>query len=631
MSTPVEQIKERLGIADVIGGYLKLERAGASFKGKCPFHNEKTPSFFVSPARNSYYCFGCQAKGDIFTFVQEFEGLDFIGALRVLAGRAGVTLTRVDPKIRSEHARLYLLLERATRFFELQLQNNLEATEYIRGRGLTEATQKEWRIGFAPNEWRALFDYLIKEGSTPEEMERVGLVKRAGYSSADIARNGESSATENTTSAGTSTAGAKATSAPRRYDAFRGRIMFPIVDSASRVIAFTGRILPTLERPGADIARNGESSATENITSAGTSTTGAKATSGIVHAKYINSPETILFSKSHVLHGFHLAKLAIRKEDATILVEGQMDLLMAHQAGFTNTVASSGTALTVPQLERLKRLSENLLISFDSDNAGLKAAERAIHLALSLGMNVRIIKLSAKDPADLIAKDVELWRKAVLEAKHVIDFLLDEILASPLPSRDKALRIERNLLPLLRRLPSKVEQSHFLKLIADRARLREDALFETLKKIPGNEPEVVSTKPNIIPHRSVALERRVFGTLLSLEESKGEGAKSMATKLKEIFGENGFKERYTGYQGEKDVLLAEVELLYNAEAVPEAEASELMHNLEEEALSTLLAHTMEALTTAEQSGRGDDIPKLLEKCKSLGERLSEIKSLRYGK
>lgn len=599
MSTPVEQIKERLGIADVIGGYLKLERAGASFKGKCPFHNEKTPSFFVSPARNSYYCFGCQAKGDIFTFVQEFEGLDFIGALRVLAGRAGVTLTRVDPKIRSEHARLYLLLERATRFFELQLQNNKEAMEYIRGRGLTEATQKEWRIGFAPNEWRALFDYLIKEGSTPEEMERVGLVKRAGGAGADIARHDESPSRPGTIAEEAGTAGAKATSAPRRYDAFRGRIMFPIVDSASRVIAFTGRVLPTL-----DDGKTG---------------------------KYINSPETILFSKSHVLHGFHLAKLAIRKEDATILVEGQMDLLMAHQAGFTNTVASSGTALTVPQLERLKRLSENLLISFDSDSAGLKASERAIHLALSLGMNVRIIKLSAKDPADLIAKDVELWRKAVSEAKHVIDFLLDEILASPLPSRDKALRIERNLLPLLRRLPSKVEQSHFLKLIADRARLREDALFETLKKISGNEPEVVPTKPNIIPHRSVALERRVFGTLFSLEESKGEGVKSMTGKLKEIFGEDGFKERYTGYQGEKDVLLAEVELLYNAEAVPEAEASELMRNLEEEALSTLLAHTMEALTTAEQSGRGDDIPKLLEKCKILGERLSGIKSLRYGK
>ena len=568
MSSPVEQIKERLGIADVVGGYLKLERAGASYKAKCPFHNEKSPSFFVSPARNSYYCFGCQAKGDIFTFVQEFEGLDFIGALRVLASRAGVTLTRVDPKVRSEHARLYLLLEKATRFFEEELQKSAVAKEYLVGRSLTDETRKTWRIGFAPNDWRLLFDHLLKEGFQPLEMEKVGLVKK---------KEGETN---------------------RFYDAFRGRIMFPIVDSASRVIAFSGRILPTL-----DDGKTG---------------------------KYINSPETILFSKSHVLHGFHLAKLAIRAKDAAIIVEGQMDLLMAHQAGFTNTVASSGTALTIPQLERIKRLSENLLVAFDSDSAGLKAAERAINLALTLGMNVRIIKLSEKDPADLIAKEVESWRKAVTEAKHVIDFLLEEILSSSLPARDKALRIERSLLPLLRKLPSKVEQSHFLKLIADRARLREDALWDTMKRLPTAEQVGTPEKPKVTPHRSVALERRVFGVLFALEESKDVDATVTTEKLREIFGKDNFERRYTVYQTEKDMLLSEVELLYGTVKVPESERKELLHNLEEEALSTLLVRTMEELTSAEQEKKKEDIPALLEKCKSLSERLSHIKSLRFG-
>ena len=311
MSTPVEQIKERLGIADVVGSYMKLERVGSSLKGKCPFHNEKTPSFFVSPARGSYYCFGCQAKGDIFTFVQEFEGLDFIGALRVLAVRAGVTLTKIDPKVRSEYARLYLCLEKATRFYEETLISNTEASEYITSRGLKQETIKDWRLGFAPSDWRQLFDYLLKEGFKTEEMEKVGLIKVAHQTDT----------------------GGHAVSAPKKYyDTFRGRIMFPIRDSAGRVIAFSGRILPRL-----DDGKTG---------------------------KYINSPETILFSKSEVLYGFDRAKLVIRQKDAAILVEGQMDLLMAHQAGFENTVASSGTALTEQQLVRLKRLSENLLLSF---------------------------------------------------------------------------------------------------------------------------------------------------------------------------------------------------------------------------------------------------------------------------
>src|SRR3989344_1155038 len=337
MSTPVEQIKERLSIADVVGSYMQLTRAGASLKGICPFHSEKTPSFFVSPARGSYYCFGCQAKGDIFTFVQEFEGLDFVGALRVLASRAGVTLQRLDPKMQSEYSRLYLLLEKATRFLEDELEQSTEAKEYLKHRGLSDETRKVWRIGFAPNDWRALFNHLLKEGFKPEEMEKVGLVKRAR------AEDGSPKQGD------------------KFYDTFRGRIMFPIQDSASRVIAFSGRILPAL-----DDGKTG---------------------------KYINSPETILFKKSEVLHGFHLAKLAIRERDGVILVEGQMDLLMAHQAGYTHTVAVSGTALTLEQLARLKRLSENVLLSLDADSAGIRASERALSLALSQGMNVKVIAL----------------------------------------------------------------------------------------------------------------------------------------------------------------------------------------------------------------------------------------------
>lgn len=600
MSTPVEQIKERLGIADVVGSYIKLDRAGASYKAKCPFHNEKTPSFFVSPGRNSYYCFGCQAKGDIFTFVQEFEGLDFVGALRVLASRAGVTLQKVDPKQRSEYARLYQLMEKATRFFETQLIEGSEARQYLRTRGLSEESIRSWRLGFAPDEWRSLFDYLLKEGFKPEEMEKVGLIKRK--------------AEEGST---------------RHYDAFRGRIIFPILDSASRVIAFSGRILPRLERPSADVAVVPTASgAAEIATSASGRMPQAPGNLGIVAPKYINSPETVLFSKSHVLHGFHVAKLAIRQKDAALLVEGQVDLLMAHQAGYQNTVASSGTALTTHQLERLRRLSENLLIAFDSDSAGLKAAERAISLALSLGMNVKVIPLKDKDPADLIARSPEEWGKAVTGAKHVIEFLLEKIQASNLPARDQALRIERALLPLLRMLPSQVEQSHFLKLIADKTGLQTDALWETLKKMktPSPSPEKEGAKKSA-PHRALTLERRVFGLLhAALEE---EARTKLEGRLKDIYGEAFFGERRQAYAGERDILLAEVEAIYGSSEIPKGEEDELLRNLEEEKLREGLAKAMEELSEAERLGKKESTLEILARCKALGEKLSILKSVRF--
>ena len=171
--TSVEQIKERLGIVDVVSSYIKLEKAGANLKGKCPFHNEKTPSFFVSPARNSYYCFGCGAKGDIFTFIEEFEGLDFMGALKVLALRAGVELTRENPKTKTERERLYSVLEHATFFFQQKLSETKEALLYLKKRGLKIETVRDWRLGFAPNEWRALSSYLQEKGFSESEMEKA--------------------------------------------------------------------------------------------------------------------------------------------------------------------------------------------------------------------------------------------------------------------------------------------------------------------------------------------------------------------------------------------------------------------------------------------------------------------------
>ncbi|MDO8594287.1 MAG: CHC2 zinc finger domain-containing protein [bacterium] len=614
MSTPVEQIKERLGIAEVVGSYLKLERAGSSLKAKCPFHNEKSPSFFVSPARGSYYCFGCQAKGDIFTFVQEFEGLDFIGALRVLASRAGVVLTKIDPKVRSQHARLYLCLEKATRFYEETLRNNLEAKTYIEGRGLTPKTIQDWRVGFAPNDWRQLHDYLLKEGFSQDEMGKVGLIKRP---SADVAGKPLASGTaDSAISAGVTTTGVASTSAsgtPRYYDAFRGRIMFPIRDSAGRVIAFTGRILPAF-----DDGKTG---------------------------KYINSPETILFKKSEVFYGFDKAKLAIRMKDAAILVEGQMDLLMAHQAGYDNTVASSGTALT-DSLTReskdnkevannfgvLKRLSDNLIIAFDSDSAGLKAAERAFRVALGLGFNVKAIALKEKDPAELILHTPAEWERAVKEAKHIIDFLLDSLLVSAKEGRERALAIEKNILPLLRLLSSSVEQSHFIKVIAEKSGLREESLWEAFKKLPqaAKEKEMPELHKPVTPTRSNSLERRLISIyFLSQSRNNTPLLERLEGALLKIFGQEQFDKKREYYEPLRDALLVEAETLYG-EGVPSAgEEQELLRHLEEEQITVSLSGMMDALMKAERDGRKEEAQALLQKCKELTQNLAGLKSARF--
>ena len=412
MSSSVEKIKERLGIVDVVGSYIKLERAGGSFKARCPFHNEKTPSFFVSPDRDSYYCFGCGVKGDIFSFIEGFEGLDFKGALKVLAERAGIELVPENPKFKDEREKLFAVMEEATCFFEDNLSKARLAFDYLKNRGLADKTIKEWRIGYAPALWNNLENYLKAKGFPENEMEKAGLIKREDG---------------------------------RSYDRFRNRIIFPIFDGSGRVIAFSGRILQD----------DGKS------------------------AKYLNSPETELFSKSRVLYGFDKAKLAIKRMDYSILVEGQMDLIMCHQAGYFNTVASSGTAITTSHLEILRRLSNKIIMAFDADNAGFNASAKAWQIALSLGMEVKIAELpKGFDPAELILKNKEKWIERLKESKHIIDFYLDRIFAEETDKRKIALNVKNKVLPFVATIESSMEKSHFIKKISDMTGVKEEAVLE---------------------------------------------------------------------------------------------------------------------------------------------------------
>jgi DNA primase len=566
MASPVEQIKEKLSIVDVVGSYVTLEKAGTNFKARCPFHSEKSASFFVSPARNSYYCFGCGAKGDIINFVEQFEGLDFVGALRVLAKRAGVELERENPKVRTEREKLYLMMEHATIFFQRNLLENTAVKDYLKKRGLTGETAKSWRIGYAPLQWKALSDYLKTKGFRVEEMDKVGLVKKSEKESGTV------------------------------YDRFRGRIMFPIFDSSGRVIAFSGRQF--------------ESDGTE--------------------AKYLNSPETPLFEKSKILYGFDRAKLDIRRAGFALLVEGQMDLLMAHQAGFTHTVASSGTALTALQLELIKRLSPKVIICYDGDEAGNNAARRGFELALAASMDVRIVTLpEGKDPADLVLENPELFRVAIEGARHVIAVELDRIMRIP-NEQERATAIIRELLPYVASIRSDTERSQFIVDISHKARIKEAALWEDVRKIEQKSLSNQSGAQNqavkqALPRRQ-SLERHLWGIGYWQDKIEPRTVSSLDIKQKicNIIGKEEAERSEAAMAPLEDELVFQAETSFSNHANLSGQINDLLRSLEEEWLREELTRTMHDLRQAEREKDAEKVQSLLATCQSLSERLRAI-------
>ena len=568
MSSSVDQIKSKIDIVSLVSSYIKLEKAGSNFKGKCPFHNEKTPSFFVSPDRGNYYCFGCHAKGDIFTFVQEFEGLDFIGALKVLADRAGVELGQYNKGEKTEKQKLHSILEQAVFFYTKKLSENKEAENYLKSRGVKEETIEDFRIGYSPLEWRELFDYLSSRSVSAQDMLQVGLIK---YN-------------EN--------------AKEKYYDTFRGRIMFPINDSAGRVVGFSGRILvPDDKSP-----------------------------------KYLNSPETSLFNKSEILFGLDKAKKDIRLKNYSILVEGQMDLVMLHQVGITNTVASSGTALTENHLVKLRRLSNRIIMAYDGDMAGFRASDRSAGIALALGMELKIAQMpESKDPADLAKKNVPILTEILKNSKHIIDFYTDVLLLGNLPPRELGEEIRRNVLPYISILPSTIEQSHFIKNVAQKTFIKEEALWDDLKKVKSSRAVYTPKTASISPgKRSEAIERRVFGVLLWQRESKekvyGLNIERLEKRIGDILGER-LEELESAFLKEKDMLLFETEAYYNDKTNLESDLEELLRGLEEEYLKKEFTLAMINLQKAEQTKNSGEILKYLEECQRISQRINTIKNV----
>ncbi len=570
MSSPVEQIKERLSIADVVSSYVKLERAGNNFKARCPFHNEKTPSFFVSPVRESFHCFGCNKGGDIFTFVAEFEGLDFKGALKVLADRAGVKLSSSeDPKLRNEKDAIYAVLEKATVFWENNLVKNADALSYLKKRGLNEDTIKDFRLGFAEDSFTSLASFLKKSGISGETMEKAGLV----------------------------------VSSPKgHYDRFRSRIMFPIFDSAGRVVAFSGRIF------GKEDDKAG---------------------------KYVNSPETVLYSKSKILYGFDRAKQEIRKNDLCVLVEGQMDLIMSHQAGVKNAVALSGTALTEHHLNIISRLASNLVVALDSDQAGMSAAKRSVEMALGGGLEVKVADIpEGLDPADLILKSPKEWTKIVSSAKHAVEFYLDKIISSGADGRKIKMDVSKMVLPLVSRLHNKLEQSHFVKEISRKIKVSEEHVWEEVIKAGGTFYADESATTELDRGRGSEKEfsrkemlAKKLASIILWQEGISEKSADIEKEREKL--EENEKEFSVVLEtikklsdDDKRELIFECEAYYQNNDNPGKEFKDLASEFQKEIFKEDFGMAMEELKAAELSEDHQKAEEILKKCQEISKKIS---------
>ncbi len=497
--SPVEEIKNRIDIVDLVKEYVQLQKAGANFRAPCPFHVEKSPSFFVSPARQLWHCFGgCGEGGDIFKFVMKIESIEFGDALRMLAKKAGVELPKRDASFvqwETEKKKILDALELAAKFYEKQLEGTgvgAEAKAYILGRGITQETLKKWRIGYAPDSARSLYTFLFGKGCKEYDVAKAGLLLRSGNDT---------------------------------YDRFRGRIMFPIFDTNSQVIGFGGRIINKKE--GKDLA------------------------------KYLNTSNTPVYDKSKVLYGLDKAKHAIRRQNFIVMVEGYVDAIMASQAGTENVVATSGTALTESHLRLLKRYSENLRVSFDGDMAGQTATRKGIDKAIAEGFQVRVVMMpkGSKDPADVAKENPEEWMVLVEGAKSVYDFYFESsLLQFDKKTIEGKKGIANIILPVIKKLPSKIEQDHWISRLAEVIDAKEESVREELLKLKEEpvyesknvrEGGVISPIPAFPAHKSrkEMLEERALSLLFripkALELVKEEDLPYFSLETQELFA--GFR------------------------------------------------------------------------------------------
>ncbi len=431
----VDQIRQKTDIVGLISQHVSLKKAGRNFKGLCPFHDEKTPSFMVSPERQIFKCFGCSRGGDVFGFMMEREGMEFGEALRTLATKAGIELKRYKPT--PEQLAKDKLLEinhLASEYYHyLLMEHRLgkSALEYLLKRGITKEAMKLFKLGYSPSEWNGLENYLVsKKGYKADQLEMVGLVIKGsrGY-----------------------------------FDRFRNRVMFTLFDHRKRVVGFAGRVFM-----------------------------GEKDT-----AKYMNTPETVLYHKSRVLYGLEQTREFIKKKNEAVVVEGELDAISSYQAGVKNVVAIKGSALTEEQVDLLKRYTDNLKLALDADSAGDQAARRGIELAEKAGLSVRVINLKfGKDPDECAQKSSRFWKDSVKTAVPIYDFYIDSsIKRNGVETPEGKRKIIGELAPILAGVSNQVIKSHYVKKLATVLGVDEESVLAEIEKTKYKRGESQATEP----------------------------------------------------------------------------------------------------------------------------------------
>jgi DNA primase len=475
-----ETVKQRADIVRIVGDYVKLKKAGAqNYSGLCPFHNGKTPSFSVHATRQFFHCFGCGVSGDVFSFVQRIENITFPEAVRAVAQKLGIALPKItySSPAEAKEAKLRTVLlevhERACTFFQeyLKRPEGANARAYLAGRGLNDGTIKAFRIGYAPDSGFLLRDRL--RGDFEEEVLRESgvfswkaensrqpsaLSPQQTTRSLDSARDEESERQRPTTNDQPPTTAAM-------YSKFRNRVMFPITNEAGRVIAFTGRTLSSEEKAG---------------------------------PKYLNSPETAIYSKSRLLFNLDQAKEAIRKLDYAILVEGQMDCISLFAAGFHNVIASSGTAFTELQARLLGRFTRNVVVNFDPDTAGAKASERTLGLLVEEEFQVKVLTLEPGFDPDLFIrrKGKEAYAGALKNSQKYFDYLIERARAQfPVRSAEGKVKAVNYLLPHVQRVPSRIVRDGLAREMAQKLGIDSAVLRQELKHAAANRSTVTLRAP----------------------------------------------------------------------------------------------------------------------------------------
>ena len=455
----VDLIKQKIDNVAFIKEYITLIPSGSNFKGRCPFHQEKTPSFMVSPERQMWRCFGCGEGGDVIKFLEKIENLTFIEALQKLADRAGVKLSNSSKSSSGIMGKMFEAMNVSAEFWQEQLRSSYGkvAMEYLKSRGLNEETIKEFKIGWAPESWDSLTKKLLMRGYTLRELKEIGL--------STVTNDG------------------------RGIDRFRGRVMFPIADIHGSIVGFGGRILQVQENS----------------------------------PKYLNSPQTPLYNKSEVLYRLNAIRSDIKRLDYVILVEGYMDTIGVWQAGTKNVAAVCGTALTPQQVQLIKRYTNNVMVAFDADVAGQRANLRGIDLLWQAGMNVKVIVMpEGKDPDELARKDPAAWREAIKDAKAYMDYSADLIFVQyDLSKLEQKKVAAQRLVDLLSYLNDPVERDHYLRSYAARLGTTESALRELVgRQISKNlNKTLIGAKENVenneVLSQTVRATESLFAILLN--------------------------------------------------------------------------------------------------------------------